>query len=56
MKKLIKNIEASDVFLILGLGLAGTGLYLRFDLGTSFSLTGLIILLIGLKMAPKRKP
>jgi hypothetical protein len=56
MKRLIKKIEASDIFLILGLCIAGTGLYMRLDLGTSFSVTGIIILLIGLRMAPKRKP
>jgi hypothetical protein len=55
MKRLITKIAASDLFLILGLGVLGSGLYLRFDLGTAFSVTGFIILMIGLKMAPKKR-
>lgn len=48
------KIELSDIVLILGLAICGTGLYLWFDLGVSLSVVGGIMLLIGLKMAPKR--
>lgn len=49
------KIEISDIFLLLGLIFLGVGLYLRFDLGISLSVVGGVVLVIGLKMAPKRR-
>ena len=45
----------SDIILFFGLVLIGAGLYLRLDLGTALAVDGGILLVMGLKMAPKRR-
>ncbi len=49
------NIELSDIILLLGLILIGSGLYLRIDLGTALAVDGALLLVLGLIMAPKRR-
>jgi hypothetical protein len=49
------KIAASDIVFLLSLGLVGTGLYLRFGLGTALVVDGFILLWLGVKMAPTRK-
>lgn len=50
-----RSLEISDIIILLSLGFIGTGLYYRFDIGTSLSVVGCIMLVIGVFMAPKRK-
>jgi len=52
---MIMKIEISDIVFLLGLCFVGAGLYFKFDLGTALSVLGFIVLLIGFKMAPKRR-
>jgi hypothetical protein len=48
------KIAASDIVFVLSLGLVGAGLFLRFDLGTALVVDGLILLWLGVKMAPTK--
>jgi len=48
MKKLIKSIDLSDFLILFGLIGFGAGLYLWFGLGPALTITGFLVLLIGI--------
>ena len=47
MRKFIKEIEKTDVFTFIGLGLLGVGLYFCAGIGVSLSVIGSILFCMG---------
>ena len=52
---MFKKIEATDVFIFIGLSMTGTGLFLVYGLGIALTVVGVLLLSIGFFSGAIRK-